>query len=165
MKPTIEVQQDESGKTRTISGTRDAQVISISLRNQAVNETDLISTGEKAELVIDVRVNTDIETLVFGYGIKDRLGQVMYGTNTWHTKQMMKNVQQGDEFKFRVKFPANLGAGTYSVQTALCDSDTHLINNYEWQDRALLFTVANVDKTFFSGCNWIEPQIIVEKTA
>jgi lipopolysaccharide transport system ATP-binding protein len=99
---------------------------------------------------------------VLGYGIKDRLGQVMYGTNTWHTKQVLHDPKQGDEFLFVIAFPANFGVGSYSVQTALVDRDTHLTANYEWRDMALVFSVINIDKTHFAGCLWNEPAIAIE---
>ena len=54
---------------------------------------------------------------------------------------------------------SNLGAGTYSVSTALVSSDSHLKNNYEWRDLALVFTAANLDKPAFVGTAWVPPII------
>ena len=44
-----------------------------------------------------------------------------------------------------INFSANLGPGTYSVQTALVSTDTHLVNNYEWRDLAIVFNVININ--------------------
>jgi lipopolysaccharide transport system ATP-binding protein len=55
----------------------------------------------------------------------------------------------------------NLGPGSYSVSTALVSSDTHLVNNYEWRDLAMLFTVSNIDKSYFIGTSWMQPTIEV----
>ena len=121
-----------------------------------------VTVGEPVELRVKAKVVQALETLVLGYGIKDRLGQVMYGTNTWHTKQVIHNPQAGDEYLFTVSFPANLGVGSYSVQVALHDRDTHLTANYEWLNLALVFNVINVNKTQFVGNNWIEPKIEIE---
>ncbi len=73
--------------------------------------------------------------------IKDRLGQTMFGTNTFHTEQILEDVAAGSIVNFTARFDMNLGPGSYSIATALVSSDTHLINNYEWRDLALLFTV------------------------
>jgi lipopolysaccharide transport system ATP-binding protein len=113
-------------------------------------------------LRIDVSVASDIDQLVMGYGIKDRLGHVVYGTNTYLKNQVMKQVRAGSQLRYEVRFPAHLGPGTYSIQTALTSSDTHLVNNYEWKDLALVFTVVNLDKPHFVGLAWIDPSIEVE---
>jgi hypothetical protein len=79
----------------------------------------------------------------------------------WTVIQPLSKVHAGDTYIFKIKFSANLGPGTYSVQTALVSSDTHLENNYEWRDLALVFNVVNVSRTHFAGSSWIEPEIKV----
>jgi lipopolysaccharide transport system ATP-binding protein len=159
---TVKVVKLDNGKSQTISGTGEARVEEIALYNSKGEVAEYVNVGEAVELRVKVKVHRPIETLVLGYGIKDRLGQVMYGTNTWHTGQVVHNPQPGDEYQFVIAFPANLGIGSYSVQTALVDRDTHLTANYEWRDMALVFNVVNVDKTHFMGCLWNEPQIKIE---
>lgn len=159
---TVEVKKFEDGKVQTSSGTGEARVEEIVLYNSKGDMSEYVGVGEAVELHIKVKVHSPIETLVLGYGIKDRLGQVMYGTNTWHTGQAIHSPKQGDEYRFIIAFPANLGVGSYSIQTALVDRDTHLTTNYEWRDMALIFNVINVDKTQFAGCLWNEPAIAIE---
>jgi lipopolysaccharide transport system ATP-binding protein len=115
--------------------------------------------GQAVRLSITVQANKAIERLVLGYGIKDRLGQVIYGTNTHLKEQPLIDISPGDKFIFDIAFSANLGPGTYSIQTALVSSDTHLVNNYEWRDLALVFNVININKPNFVGCAWIDPNI------
>lgn len=153
----------EDGKVETVSGTGEATVEEIGLYDAKGEIVEFVGVGDKVELRIKVKVHKDIESLVLGYGIKDRLGQVMYGTNTWHTKQAIENSKKGEIYSFKLSFSANLGAGSYSIQTALVDKDTHLTANYEWKDLALVFNVINIDKTEFAGCLWNEPTIKVEK--
>lgn len=154
--------QCESGKTQTISGTGDATVISISLLNAEGLPLEVVDVGQPVCLRIQVQINSPIKCLILGYGIKDRLGQVMYGTNTHLTEQPLINPSPGERYQYDIAFPANLGPGTYSVQTALCSSDTHLINNYEWRDLALIFNVINVNRPYFAGSAWIPPMIAVK---
>lgn len=161
---TVEVKQLENGKTQTSSGTGEARVEEITLYNPKGEAVEFIGVGEAVKLLIKVKVFQAIETLVLGYGIKDRLGQVMFGTNTWHTKQVIHNPTVGGEYQFLINFHANLGVGSYSIQTALVDRDTHLTANYEWRDLALIFNVVNFDTAQFEGCNWIKPIIeVIEK--
>ncbi|MEZ9778589.1 ABC transporter ATP-binding protein [Vibrio sp. 10N.261.54.A5] len=156
-----QITQDD-GKVQTISGSKEATVQDVRMFNTDGRSIDSIGVGDIVDLRIRAKVHKHIESLVLGYGIKDRLGQVMYGTNTWHTKQIINNPKVGSSYEFSIRFPVNLGPGTYSIQTALVDSDNHLTNNYEWRDLATVFTVVNIDKTEFIGCNWNEPVIEVE---
>ncbi|MCE8014240.1 ABC transporter ATP-binding protein [Halomonas daqingensis] len=160
---TIEVKQLDNGKIQTSSGTGEARVQDIALYNSKGEQTEYVAVGEAVQLRVKVKVFEDVEDLVLGYGIKDRVGQVIYGTNTWHSKQVVKNAKQGDIISFVLAFTANLGVGTYSVQTALVNSHTHMERNYEWRDISFVFDVVNVAKMHFAGCCWIEPTIAIEK--
>lgn len=161
---TIEINRLDNGREQISSGTGEARVEEIVLLNSKGKITDVVAVGEQVELRIKVKVNQPIESLVLGYGIKDRLGQVMYGINTSYTDQIINNPQAGDVYKFNIFFPANLGVGSYSIQTALVDRHSHISANYEWRDLVLIFDVINVDKMHFAGCLWNEPQIIIEKS-
>lgn len=156
-----EVRQEtlKDGRTQTISGTGEAVVSKIVLLNDAGDPIEVIDVGQVVCLSIEVKVLKDISRLVLGYGIKDRLGQVVYGTNTDLKKQELIDVKAGSRHVFTISFPANLGLGTYSVQTALVSTNTHLINNYEWRDLALVFNVVNMTKAHFEGSNWLDPLI------
>ena len=153
----------EDGKTETISGTGEATVKEIGLYDTKGNEVEYVGVGETVELRIVAKVHKNIESLVLGYGIKDRLGQVMFGINTWHTNQVVAQPKAGEEYLFSITFPANLGTGSYSIQTALVDKENHLSVNYEWRDLALVFNVLNKDKEQFVGSLWIKPNIEVKK--
>ncbi len=161
----IEQEVLENGSVQTRSGTGEAKIEEIVLLNSKGEIAEFVGVGEQVQFRIRVRVYQPIETLVLGYGIKDRLGQVMYGTNTWHTKQVIEKPRVGSKYEFNIAFPANLGVGSYSVQTALVDRDTHLTSNFEWRDLALVFNVVNIDKVHFAGCLWNEPRITIKEYA
>lgn len=150
-----------NGRIQTVSGTGEASVQEIALYDHKGEPTEHVAIGESVQLRVRVRVHRAIDSLVLGYAIKDRLGQVMYGTNTWHTGQVIRLPRPGDEFVFVIAFPVTLGVGSYSVQVALVDRDTHLTANYEWRDLALIFHVVNLDKNNFIGCLWNEPRIVI----
>jgi lipopolysaccharide transport system ATP-binding protein len=159
----VRQKQTASGKTQTISGSGEATVSSISLQDLDGNELEVVDVGQPIVLRVAVQSNAFIPRLVLGYGIKDRLGQVVYGTNTDLTKQAIHNIANGSRLVFSIFFPANLGPGTYSIQIALVSTETHLINNFEWRDLALVFNVINVSKAHFAGCAWIEPRIEISQ--
>ncbi|MBE9157725.1 ABC transporter ATP-binding protein [Nodosilinea sp. LEGE 06152] len=158
----VQTRQLENGKTQTISGTGEAQVVELILTNAKKEVAELIGVGEEVTLSVKVKAENNLPKLVLGYMIKDRLGQTMYGTNTWHTGQVISDVSKGSILTYNIKFLMNLGPGTYSISTALVSTDTHLDNNYEWRDLAHVFTVINVDKTHFGGSAWLDPYIEVK---
>ncbi|MFC4892652.1 ABC transporter ATP-binding protein [Pseudofrancisella aestuarii] len=157
----IEVKQHESGKEQVVSGNGFATVDGIRLLNHKGQEVEVINVGENICLEVKVKVNKVLDSLVLGYGIKDRIGQVIYGTNTYHTKQVLECVNKG-ALKFNINFIANLGPGSYSIQTALCEGESHMSNSYEWKDLALVFEVIN-SKEHFVGSNFLPPLIEIEK--
>jgi len=159
---TVEVKKLDNGKVQTSSGTGEARIEEIALYNSKGEVADFIAVGEQLELKIKVKIYQDIETLVLGYGIKDRLGQVMYGTNTWHTNQVINNPKAGNSYHFKIAFAANFGVGSYSVVLALHAQDTHLESNYDWRDLSLIFNVVNLEKVQFSGCSWLPSEISVK---
>ncbi len=160
---TIQAKPLKDGNFQVKSGTGEATLTEILLFDSCGKNTEILKVGEKVKLELRVRVFESVETLVLGFGIKDRMGQVLYGTNTWHTKQIIDNPKVGDEFMFTIEFEANFNVGNYSVQTALTDSETHLHANYEWLDYALVFEVINTNKPFFTGTQWNDSKIEIEK--
>ncbi len=153
----------EDGKVRTISGTGEATVTDIALLDEKGVRLEIVNVGQRVILRIDVETHAFIERLVLGYSIKDRFGQFIYGTNTDLTKQELTNVPGNSQLRFEISFPANLGPGSFSVQTALVSTDTHLVNNYEWRDFALVFKVININKPHFVGVSWIDSIISITK--
>lgn len=153
----------DDGKIQTISGTGEAVVEAIALIDGKGNSIDVVDVGQQVILRVIVAAREHIDRLVLGYGIKDRFGQVVYGTNTDLKNQPLSNVTANSKFQYDIAFPMNLGPGTYSIQTALVSTDTHFVNNYEWRDLALVFSVFNVNKPLFVGMAWIDPEISIER--
>jgi lipopolysaccharide transport system ATP-binding protein len=161
---TVRLRETETGKVQTISGTGEATVSDIALVDEHGQRAEVVDVGAAVTLEVKVKVNALIPRMVLGYMIKDRLGQPMYGTNT-HLKQLpLENVAAGEEVVYRFAFPMNLGPGTYSVATAIVSTETHLVNNYEWRDLALVFTVMNMRRPHFEGSAWLDPAIDIQRT-
>ncbi|NNC24748.1 ABC transporter ATP-binding protein, partial [Salinisphaera sp. USBA-960] len=80
-----------------------------------------------------------------------------------YTGQELREVRAGELVQFDAAFSMDVGAGTYSVSLALHSSETHLVNNYQWKDLALVFTVANADKVKFAGVAYLPPRIGIQQ--
>ncbi len=153
----------EDGRTVTISGTGEAQVVEIGLYNQNNELVEMVNVGEAVSLRVTVQVNADLPSLVLGYGIKDRLGQVLFGINTYLTNQKISNAKKGEKYSFSIIFNANFGVGSYSVQTALHADGSHINANYEWIDCALFFSTLNISNDSFVGLVWCPTKILISK--
>lgn len=154
---------DASGSIKTISGSGEATIESVLILNENGASVETIGVGASVDLKIRVKINSDISNLVIGYMLKDRLGQPVYGTNTYHLGEMQHNLLKGEEFEYSFKFNANLGQGSYSISVALHEGSTHLGVNYEWRDRAGIFSVINLSKREFVGVAWLPPKTQILK--
>lgn len=148
------------GRFQTKSGTGEAQVVAIRMIDRVNGQpVELVGSGSWIRLEIKVAIYAAIPTLVLGFSIRNRLGQIMYGTNTFHTRQMLQDLIVGDSKKFNIDLQLNLGPGIYSISTALVSTDTHLDKNYEWRDHALSFEVVHGSEPYFEGQIYLAPTI------
>ncbi len=162
-KSTVVQEKNRDGKTQTISGSREVTVERVELLNQSGNASEVLHVGQPVRLRIRLQVHKDIPELVIGYMIKDRLGQVIFGTNSHHLKQVLHNLKAGQTLEYVYDFTANLGTGTYSISTSAHSSETHIERNYEWRDLALVFNVVNNDKPGFIGTSWLPPVLEIKQ--
>ncbi|MFT4247508.1 MAG: ABC transporter ATP-binding protein [Pseudomonas sp.] len=150
---------NEQGDRVTVSGTGEAVVEQVTMLDEHDVPLELVQVGQRVRLRIDVHCKQRIDRLVVGYLIRDRLGQSVFGTNTDHTRQVVNKLEAGQRLSLVAEFDANLGAGSYSVSVALSSTETHLVDNYEWRDLAMVFTVANIGRERFDGIAWLPPVI------
>lgn len=151
------------GKVQTISGTGEATVSSIKLTDVDGNPVEVVDVGQLVRLQIEVDIKAPLDRLVLGYAIKDRLGQVMYGSNTELENKIIENISSEVSIYFDVSLDLILGVGSYSIAVALTSSRNHLENNYEWRDLALTFNIVNLSKKEFSGCVWVRSETFIKK--
>ncbi len=154
-----------TGQVKTVSGTGEASIEEIELCDLTGQPLDIVFVGQPVRARILVKVNATIDSLVLGFGIKDRLGQMMFGTNTYYTSQVLQHPELGTHYTYEVEFAANLGVGSYSIHTSLVRNFSHIETNYQWVDGALVFEVVNKDKYEFVGCNWNELTFNIKKSA
>lgn len=147
------------GKTQIAFGNGEAEITAINLFDANGEAIQIADVGQLLTLRITVKTNRELARLVLGYGVRDRLGQNMFGTNTDMTEQPLFDLAAGSIVTYDITFPANLGVGTYSIQVALVADGSRIDNRYEWRDRAFMFEVVNMTKHAFVGCLWIDQSI------
>lgn len=98
--------------------------------------------GSPMTVRVEVEVGRTIDELTIGFLIRDRLGNDVFGTNTFHLGQTMRGLRSGStpSFDFDIR-ELDLGPGSYSVTVALHEGDSHVTANFDWWDRAMVFQV------------------------
>lgn len=154
------VQQD--GSIQTISGTGQASIESATLTDLNGQPVEVVELGQLLRLVVNAKASQDLPELVLGFMIKDRLGQPIFGTNSHHCRQPLREIKAGQLVQFVFEFNADLGSGHYSMALALHTNDTHIENNYEWRDQALIFQIINNRQNEFVGVAWLKPTLRID---
>ncbi|AHG62790.1 ABC transporter ATP-binding protein [Advenella mimigardefordensis] len=162
-KQTVTQERNSEGKIQTISGSREVTIANVELLNQEGVSSEIVNVGQAVRLRIRLQTHSEIPELVVGYMIKDRLGQVIFGTNSYHLKRILHKLPANQALEYVYDFTANLGEGTYSISISVHSSDTHIAKNYEWRDLALVFNVVNSDKESFIGTSWLPPTLEIKQ--
>jgi len=150
------------GKIQTVSGSGEAEIIAIELLDETGRSVEVVDVGQTITLRIEVKTKRALPRLVLGYGVRDRFGQNMFGTNTDLTQQPLYDLAADTSVVYQITFSANFGVGSYSVQVAIVADGSSLDNRYEWRDRALIFEVINFSKQGFVGTLWLDQTIRIE---
>lgn len=143
--------QEIDHKIREVESSTGKDVIRSGNQAALMESVDLLCNGESVralqigaavQFVVDIVIQQEVEELTAGILIRDRLGNDVFGTNTWHLDCSRRDLHAGEHWRIVFDFPAlDLGVGNYSVAFALHSSDTHVSNNYDWWNQALVFQV------------------------
>jgi lipopolysaccharide transport system ATP-binding protein len=155
----VEQYDKENGAIVTKSGTSEARLTGISLLDELKRPVENVHVGQTVTLCLQIETTATLPELVVGYQIKDRFGQIIYGTNTAHHSCRLLDLEERESVEYHFTFRANLGVGSYSFSIALHADETHLFRNYEWRDLALVFNVINDEQAYFIGSSWLPPVI------
>jgi len=151
-----EIRQSErlEGRQVTRSGSSEAVIESVDLTSRGRSARSVPACSPVA-FEITVLARADLEELTCGMMIRDRLGNEVFGTNTFHQRVSCGRVKAGARLRARFEFPdMALGVGSYSLTVALHTRETHLLANFDWWDRSLVFQVTPCDRPLSSGvCN------------
>lgn len=162
---TVRQEMLANGQVQTISGTGEAGILSVRLLDAQGRSVEVAEVGQPMVLEVQAEVREDIERLILGFMIKDRLGQAIYGINTHRLDKAITDLTAGERVTFRFAFDMRLGKGNYSIALSLSRLDSHLDRNFEWRDYGLVFHVINNRQEDFVGCSWLEAQTTITRSS
>lgn len=122
-------------------GAGSAHITDVRLLDGNGEEHHLTAGGEVADLVIEAVVSDSLEAPIFGFYVKDRLGQRLFGDNTYlsyrdHPVYARVGTRLRAHFRFRMPV---LPSGDYSVDVALANGTQENHTQQHWIHDALTF--------------------------
>jgi lipopolysaccharide transport system ATP-binding protein len=122
-----------------------ATIQTVSLLDSDRRPLDLLTGGDDVILRVEAVAKKDLDGPIIGFYVKDRLGQNLFGNNTYLAHAQRKpQAQEGAtvaaEFRFRLPF---MPSGNYAITVALAEGTQEEHVHHHWIDDALLFKVAN----------------------
>jgi homopolymeric O-antigen transport system ATP-binding protein len=122
-------------------GTGEATVTDVCLLDEDGRRLAWVIGGEMVSLVIVARANRTIANPIGGFYIKDRLGQYLFGDNTYLT-YLNRSVEVAENRVFSARFTFRmpvLPVGDYSIDVAIGEGSQpdHIIHH--WVQDALAF--------------------------
>ena len=122
-------------------GERGATITEVRLRAAHGENLAVLHGGEEVVLQIDCCAQRDIRQGIVGFYVKDRLGQQLFGDNTFLTHRHW-SVSAGQVFRASFQFSMPyLPTGDYAVLAAIAEGDQENHVHHHWIDEALLFRV------------------------
>ena len=118
-----------------------AQICDVRLLDEKEHSLAWIVGGEKVTLRVTVHAYQDLDAPIIGFHIKDRVGQSLFGDNTFLSyKEQPVNCQAGSELEadFTFYMPL-LPAGEYSITTAIANGTQEIHEQHHWIHDAVIF--------------------------
>jgi len=162
----LEIRQVEraQGQIVTRSGNHRAVIGDVELMNSSGGIARSFTVGETAQMACAVEFRAAVEEPTVGLLIRDRLGNDVYGTNTHHQRIKLGLFEAGHYAEVRASLPLRLAPGHYSLTVAVHSGQTHLADNYDWQDNAIVFAVVPGREAHFTGTAFLPVEIAVNRS-
>lgn len=128
-------------------GSGGAQISVVDLIGEENQAITLISGGELVRLRIAIDANNALAGPIVGFYVKDRLGQTLFGDNTWQTyANAPVAIPAGKRFfaEFSFVMP-RLMTGNYTVAIAVAEGTQTQHEQHHWIHDALAFQVVQTD--------------------
>lgn len=122
-------------------GKGEAIIHDVQLLNENENPMAWIVGGEKVILRINVNVTKELHSPIIGFYVKDRLGQTLFGDNTFlsYCEQPVL-CQEGCALQANFTFNMpRLPAGDYSISTAIANGTQEVHEQHHWIHDAVFF--------------------------
>jgi lipopolysaccharide transport system ATP-binding protein len=118
-----------------------AQIQDVRLLDENQHPLAWIVGGEKVTLRVTVHAHQELESQIVGFSVKDRLGQELFGDNTFlsYSEQLVHcNAGEGVQADFVFNMPL-LPPGENTITTAVANGTQEIHEQHHWIHDAVLF--------------------------
>jgi lipopolysaccharide transport system ATP-binding protein len=147
---TIQQSHSEGMRVATRSGDGAAKILNVKFYADG-KSVSTVQIGDALEIHIQVELLSELNNPTVGFVFKDRLGNEIFGTNTYHLGLNIGKCYKGQEKQVVFHMPINFGVGHYSLSVAVHDGYNHLQGNYDWWDQAAMLQVIPGTEVPFIG--------------
>jgi lipopolysaccharide transport system ATP-binding protein len=137
----VEVFEFDPARIDSEFGAGAARIVDVKLLDLEGRPYQLTAGGEAGDLLIEAEVLEDLDAPIFGFYVKDRLGQRLFGDNSYITyRDQPIHARAGARLRahFRFRVPV-LPSGDYSVDVALATGMQENHTQQHWIHDALTF--------------------------
>jgi lipopolysaccharide transport system ATP-binding protein len=121
-------------------GNNGARMTNVRLTDQDGQQLSWIVGGEFVRIVVEAKVLVPCKNIIMGFNVKDRLGQVLFGQNTYidnYLKPVEAQIGEVLEAVFTFRMPI-LPRGKYAVDVAIADGVPPDVVQLQWLHDAVV---------------------------
>jgi lipopolysaccharide transport system ATP-binding protein len=120
-----------------------SRVLKVALLNARGEEVEEAEPGDALRIHMQARAERDVETMVVGVLIRNRLGIDVWGTNTVIEGANLGTIRAGEVFEVDFAFDCALTRQEYTITVATQYPEGH---SQDWLDDALAFRVVDANE-------------------
>ncbi len=131
-------------------GAMGARVVDVQLVDESDGRLGIVQGGELVQLRIRVEADKALDQLIVGFYVKDRLGQRLFGDNSYFAyKDQPVSIDGGKAFvtTFTFRMPI-MPSGSYMIDAAVASGDQHDHTQQHWIHDALEFRATDETMRF-----------------
>ncbi|MGC1548559.1 MAG: Wzt carbohydrate-binding domain-containing protein, partial [Rhodanobacter sp.] len=140
----VEIFEFDPDQVGSEFGAGAARITDVRIVDEKGETCRLMMGGEAVSLVIEANTTVPLDTPIFGFYVKDRLGQRLFGDNsylTYHEHPVRAEAGARLQASFRFRMPV-LPSGDYSIDVALASGSQDDHTQQHWIHDALAFSAA-----------------------
>lgn len=143
-------------------GSMEARVVNVTIQGLK-SKSNVISSGEYAEIIVEIFSERDFSDVTSGILIRDRFGQDIFGTNTY-LNDIALEVKADCACYIKYVMKMDIGVGKYTVSAALQKTpDSADYKRLHWVDKVTNFEVVGCHGSSFLGVCKLHPKIDVSE--
>lgn len=138
-----------------VYGDKKAIIVGIGIFNtENKNKIEFIYPNDKIRIIIRIRYNEDIISPIVGFTINDRLGNIIFQTNSNVLNYALKIEHEICDYCFEFDVP-ELNSGTYTISPAIASGTQENHIQHNWVHDAIWFNVMRKEMYNLQGIMYL----------